>query len=286
MNKCYISGKSGIYIIKNTSSDMIYIGSAINLAQRCSHHIRRLSIGEHKNKYLQNAWNKYGSESFVFIVFALCDKENLILFEQRVIDFYLDRYGRNKLYNLDLVAGSALGRKLTQETKNNIGNGRRGILHSEETKKNYSISRKGKKISEDTKIKLSLALMGRIFSEEHRNKISEAKKGHSVSEETKKKISDSKKGFGKGRVCTDVTKHKMSLAKTGLVETEETKRKISLAHKGKPLSEKHKQKISESGKNAWKKRKLNKPNDKIKTEETTMVDKFAPVPGWENYQWQ
>jgi group I intron endonuclease len=135
MNRSEISGKSGIYIIKNNLNDMIYVGSAVYLQGRYNHHVRRLSVNKHKNIHLQNAWNKYGSEVFSFIVLLYCDKENLLFFEQIIIDFYLNTYGRDKLYNLDLIAGSALGRKHSQETKDKIGNGRRGKFHSEETKK-------------------------------------------------------------------------------------------------------------------------------------------------------
>ncbi|MEG7697747.1 GIY-YIG nuclease family protein, partial [Listeria monocytogenes] len=53
--------KPGIYFIKNTINNKMYIGSStMKIYKRVQHHYSELKRDNHKNKHLQNAWNKYG----------------------------------------------------------------------------------------------------------------------------------------------------------------------------------------------------------------------------------
>ena len=64
----YKNKNQGIYKILNTVNDHIYIGSTIQgFSKRWCDHRTLLYRNKHKNPYLQNAWNKYGKEAFVFI---------------------------------------------------------------------------------------------------------------------------------------------------------------------------------------------------------------------------
>lgn len=67
----------GIYKIKNMLNGKIYIGQSKNIHKRWSQHKRLLDHGTHHSYKLQNAWNKYGSESFEFEIIERCDEENL-----------------------------------------------------------------------------------------------------------------------------------------------------------------------------------------------------------------
>ena len=76
--------KCGIYLIFNLVSGKRYVGSSINIYNRFHEHIHILKRNEAHNKHLQNSWNKYGEESFVFQVLEFVNlrfnlKENNII---------------------------------------------------------------------------------------------------------------------------------------------------------------------------------------------------------------
>jgi group I intron endonuclease len=103
-----------IYIIENLINHKVYIGSALNFRCRRNVHISKLNHEQHPNIHLQNAWNKYGKERFVFwIIEKVLDKSKLITREQ----FYLDLFQGYKygLYNKCLKAGNSLGVKHSAE---------------------------------------------------------------------------------------------------------------------------------------------------------------------------
>ncbi|MBE2919373.1 helix-turn-helix domain-containing protein [Anoxybacillus flavithermus] len=110
-------GISGIYKITNIKTGKIYIGSAVDLRRRFYAHLKSLRRNAHDNKYLQNAWNKYGEDSFSFDVIEIVeDKEKLLEVEQKWIDQTLC-YKRDKGYNISPTAGSTLGLKHTKEQR-------------------------------------------------------------------------------------------------------------------------------------------------------------------------
>ena len=57
---------SGIYKITNKTNGNYYIGSASIICNRWWIHISKLRKNCHSNKYLQNAFNKYGESNFEF----------------------------------------------------------------------------------------------------------------------------------------------------------------------------------------------------------------------------
>lgn len=60
---------SGVYLITNKINNKIYVGSTKQkFRERWSQHISEFNKGTHKNKYLCNAWRKYGIDSFDFSV--------------------------------------------------------------------------------------------------------------------------------------------------------------------------------------------------------------------------
>lgn len=56
--------KSGVYLIRNTVSGREYVGSSADIDKRWSGHKSDLRRGVHANRYLQNAWNKYGADQY------------------------------------------------------------------------------------------------------------------------------------------------------------------------------------------------------------------------------
>lgn len=137
----------GIYGIKNTINDKIYIGkTGMNFGDRWDSHRSLLRNNNHDNPYLQRAWNKYGSESFDFIIVEECQVAELDDKEKYWIKYYKDL---NLSYNI-LDGGDGfnnLGTHLSEETKRKIGEKNRinglGRKASAETRKKMSEAHKG-----------------------------------------------------------------------------------------------------------------------------------------------
>ncbi len=142
---------SGIYKITCTATNKIYVGSAVNLSKRKNNHFHSLRNNKHENCYLQNSFNKYGELFFIFETLEIVEKDNLIICEQKWIDTLKQQF---ELYNLNMIAGSFLGRK-----------------HTDETKKKLSVFRTGQKVSEEVKLKISNSLKDREFSNTHRENL-------------------------------------------------------------------------------------------------------------------
>lgn len=179
---------SGIYAIVNKINFKVYVGSAVDLKQRKWDHLKDLRKNRHYNSKLQNAWNKYGEENFVFDVLEFVEhKENLLNAEQ----FWIDFSNCVKIgYNINPNACSRLGAIVSEETRKKIGDKSRGRFVSEETKKKLSELHTGKQVSQETRKKQSAAIKNSEKAIAHRKRMSEARKGTKLSEETKKKISD------------------------------------------------------------------------------------------------
>lgn len=78
----------GIYEIKNITTNQIYIGSSVYIKHRKNSHFSQLRRGVHSNKKLQNSYNKYGEDSFLFSTIKYCSYEVLREEEQTYINMY------------------------------------------------------------------------------------------------------------------------------------------------------------------------------------------------------
>lgn len=83
----------GIYMILNTTNNKCYVGSSKEIYQRKRRHIKDLQKNVHHSQHLQNAWNKYGENSFIFIkleevndVNDLCEKEVHWILQKNSLD--------------------------------------------------------------------------------------------------------------------------------------------------------------------------------------------------------
>lgn len=137
--------KSGIYKILNKINGKFYIGSALNLKYRWRDHKVFLKNKNHPNIHLQRSSIKHNLENFEFIILEYVEASKLIEREQ----FWINSL--NPEYNILKIAGSLLGFK-----------------HSEETKNKYY---RGKQQSKEARLKKSVALKKRPKSEEHKAKI-------------------------------------------------------------------------------------------------------------------
>ncbi len=191
---------SGVYRIICTPTSKFYIGSAVNLWKRWKDHRHALNKGNHPNRKLQHAWNKYGKKAFTFeILEIVLIPELLTAREQHYFDT-LKPFGKRG-FNLVPVAGSNFGMRHSPESIARMSKSHRdrpsvriGYKHTPETIEKLRISHRGKTPSQETRQKLSEANKNKQFSPEYREKIRSAKLGHDVSPETRAKISASNTG--------------------------------------------------------------------------------------------
>jgi group I intron endonuclease len=201
--------RSGIYEIVNKENGKRYVGSATEFSNRWSEHQCDLNRGRHHSRHLQAAWNKYGRQSFTFNPVLICAKQDLLMYEQIVMDFARPEY------NILCIAGSSIGRKATPETRAKIsataigrkrspesierGAAKRrgvplkpehaaklignkyalGLKHTSEWKAANSLRNLGKRRPKDAayRAKISASLKGRKATPEHRANQSAAQLG-------------------------------------------------------------------------------------------------------------
>ena len=186
---------TGIYEIRNTVTNDLYIGQSVNIKKRRIVHFCLLNNKHHPNRHLQRAFNKYSENSFKLNILLVCEDFELTRYEQGLVDRL------KPTYNIKRVCVDSAT----------------GILRSKETKLKMSLWQKGKHLSEEHKKKLSLAHIGKTLSDEHKRHVSESLKGRI--------------GWNKGLPMNEETKRKISATLTGKPRSEDTKKKISESHK-------------------------------------------------------
>lgn len=223
-------GISAIYKIQSLiKPERIYIGSAVNISSRWNLHLNYLKNNKHHSIKLQNHYNKYSKSDLCFSIVEPCFPQFLTVREQ----YYLNTL--KPFFNICKTAGSPLGLKRSDESKQKNREAHLGKKATSETKQKLSIANKGKIITEETRQKYRISKMGNKYS---------SGCTHICSEETKKKLSE--------RIISEEWKQKIRIAQTGKKDSDETRKKKSESHKGLrlgiPLSDEHKQKLSEARK--------------------------------------
>lgn len=218
--------KSGIYEILNISTKKIYIGSAVNITNRWSAHLCLLKKGNHHSKKLQNSWNKHGELSFSFRIIEYAARSSLIEREQ----FWIDKL--NPWFNVLPTAGSPLGHKLSDKTKEKISIKAKGRKASLETRKLLSALRIGCKHSEATRLKISAS--GRLrplATQETREKLRIAKIGKKLTPEHIEKTASKNRGRKQSveQIANRVAAH------LGKKRSDAAKLKMSIAQKNRYL---------------------------------------------------
>lgn len=235
----------GIYAIR--SKNRSYIGQSINIQRRWIRHKYDLRKGTHGNQHLQRAWNKYGEDSFEFLVLEECAVELLLEREQHYFNQFLDKY------NSAPAAGSCLGIVRSDETREKIRLSKIGSKHTPEAKEKIRQAAIGRKVSIETREKLREAARGHMVSDETREKIRISNLGRKASQETRDKISTSKIGNTNcvGRVLSDKSKARISASNRGRKHTAEAREKISAAGRDRIVSPETRAKISSARKAYW-----------------------------------
>ena len=120
---------TGIYKIINKVNGKYYVGSSVDGWKRWKQHQKRLNEGKHDNDHLQNAWYKYGKESFYFVMVEKTERNFLSQIEDKYL--LIAKEEPDKSYNLNFrargnglseqskmkLSNSLMGRKLKSKTK-------------------------------------------------------------------------------------------------------------------------------------------------------------------------
>ena len=207
---------SGIYVIENTINRNRYVGSAVSLRTRRNYHFQALRNGMHDNGHLQNAFNLYGEDAFEFKPILICEKFELLRYEQDMINALVPEY------NICKMAGSCLGRKDSPESRGKKSWAKLGKKKSTETRAKMSRASFGRKMSPKTREKLSQAHLGSRHSAESREKMSRASLGKKKSPEAIEKT----RLFNLGRKRSPEAIEKTRQANLGRKHSPESKEKM------------------------------------------------------------
>jgi len=216
----HVTTGSGVYAIVNTRNGKAYVGSALCIRGRLCNHRCELIRGRHYNSHLQRAWNKYGAEAFRFEVLEECEPCHCVAREQEWIDV-LETFDRSKGYNLNRRAGNDgwLGRKHSAESRKKMSESQKGNQSQPLATAAAADANRGKHRPEEVKAKIAAAQKGREFSEEHRANI-------------------------KARHWRNRPDWREIVARS------------AAKHQGKSHDEVHREKIAQSVREAWKRRRV------------------------------
>lgn len=146
----------GVYKIYCKTSKKSYYGSSKNLYKRIVDHRRELRKNIHCNLKLQNAWNKYGEDSFVVTVVEILQVKDQRQLRDRET-YYIQKYKTHiRGYNICSIGSGTSEADFTEERKKHISEslkGRtahnKGVPMSEEQKallKKVNREKRGKKV--------------------------------------------------------------------------------------------------------------------------------------------
>jgi group I intron endonuclease len=159
----------GIYKIINVVNNKFYVGSAVNLSRRRARHFSELRNGRHNNGRLQNAWNKYGEQAFVFVIVEELSEGADLLAAENV--WLKEHVGKEYCYNIGVDATAphlgmsgklspTWGHKHTDEAKAKIAAASAARVQTEEEKAKRRKSMRGHHVAASTKAKISATLSG------------------------------------------------------------------------------------------------------------------------------
>jgi group I intron endonuclease len=171
-----------VYELRNILNGKRYVGSSVHSHARWNRHIRELTLQKHSNPKLQNAWNKYGPDAFVFTILERPEditEEALRPLEQ----LYLADAVANG-YNLSLDATAPMGnRKHSQATRDKMKKSHTGLKNTSEANRKIGEANKRRVITPEFRAKraeIGRRRLGKHFgpmSEQGRKNVSEGKKG-------------------------------------------------------------------------------------------------------------
>jgi group I intron endonuclease len=144
INNIDIKTAFGIYLIRQVSTNKVYIGSTTrNFYDRVCAHRSVLRRNIHSSIYFQRAWNKYGQDDFQFEIVEVCSKPEDVI--SREIHHIKTTVGNGiEIFNITKeVSPNRLGHEQNSITRKAISKKLQGIKRSDDTKKKMSESKSG-----------------------------------------------------------------------------------------------------------------------------------------------
>ena len=68
--------KIGVFQIRNTINEKIYVDSSVNLEAIWNRISGELKLGGHRNEILQKEWNEFGGENFKFEILSEIEQKD------------------------------------------------------------------------------------------------------------------------------------------------------------------------------------------------------------------
>lgn len=173
-------GVTGIYMIKSTISDNLYIGSSSNLYKRINEHIRKLNGNRHHNLRMQNFFNKYGEECLEILILEKLESnittDNLHLIEQSYLNIHFSENCFNSHKNVNYFIDNPSAIKASSDGskknwKDNYDELKLSVCKNLIKAKEEFIRR-----VENGELDMSSIMKGRVFSDDTRERQSRSAK--------------------------------------------------------------------------------------------------------------
>lgn len=228
--------KCGIYMIYCEGNKKGYIGyTQARFSKRLSDHRSCLRKNKHANTLLQNAWNKYGSETFIFAPIEIIDSDKDVTAFLKIEEEYIKSIPEELRFNTVLEPTKNI--HMTREIREKISKSHfdsQGSPIISAAKKAYYKTIKG----------AGNPMYGKTHSKEIREKIKEANKNKIRTPEQIEKMAAAIRGKKQTpeHIAKRMAKRKETL-KTKIISEEEHKRR-SEAHKGYKFTEERKKEYS------------------------------------------
>lgn len=139
---------AGVYEIRCTATDKVYVGSTRTLRKRLCRHVDDLRHGKHHSPHLQRAWDKHGESAFSIAVLEVFPEDLTDAFQIEREQFWLHErrsYEPEHGYNILQMAFSRSGHRASEAARQNMSEAGKGRKLTEEWRENIRKSHLGSK---------------------------------------------------------------------------------------------------------------------------------------------
>lgn len=241
---------AGIYRIRNLTTGKVYIGQTVDFEQRFRRHKTDLNCNVHSCTYLQRSFLKHGVVAFEFEVIEQVEDTSILTEREQFWITYYSKLGI--LYNICLVAGSALGTVHSAETREKISASKRGRKHTPEAIENMRSSHAGFKHSDESKLLISEVSKKIQADPEYRKRKSEIAKAKWQDPKFRASMLE-KMQSGKAASVEGAISHSNKMKE--LWEDPDYRARVSAAIKAKSLDPESRKRRSEAVTKSWQKRR-------------------------------